>query len=98
MMSVKIAHINEQGQDMIIIPVAGEFGRRATEDRRAALEAMRHAVREHGLAGTVVPVWPAEDDEDMERFHFMAPRPWHGFLRNRNWQWIAANLNRTIAV
>lgn len=95
-MSVKIAHIHQQGQDIIFIPVAQEFGQRSQEYRADAIKAISTAARNAGLSGTVVPVWPLEEDED--KFSFIAPKQWHGFVRTLSWDWISKNLNREIAV
>ena len=57
MPNLKIAHLNEQGQDMIIVPLDRSFGHKTEDDQYEAIdEIQRHALGA-GLRGTVVPVW-----------------------------------------
>lgn len=92
MPSLKIAHIREQGQDMIIAPLDGSFGRKPSADQHDAIEDIQRAARSAGLRGTVVPVW----DGSGGRFTFIAPQQWHPFFRSIDMRWVHANVNRTL--
>jgi hypothetical protein len=88
----RVAHINEQGQDMIIVPLESSFGRQITSDQEATIAELQIRANSAGLAGTVVPVW----DGGGGRMYFIAPGPWRGFFENINLQWVAMNLNKEI--
>ncbi|MFK3663917.1 hypothetical protein ACI2JN_01485 [Ochrobactrum teleogrylli] len=92
MTSLKIAHIREQGQDMIIAPLAGSFEHKTAAEQSAAVNEIQVAARSAGLRGTVVVFWPSGG-----RMKFIGPRPWHTFLRSLSMQHIQMNLNRTLS-
>jgi hypothetical protein len=93
MPSVKVAHLNQQGQDMIIVPLDDEFGRKAQqEQQRAIVEIQMHA-RGAGLRGQVVPVW----DNGGGRMAFIAPQPWHPFFKSLDLPTVYQNLNKQIS-
>jgi len=93
MNSLKIAHISEQGQDIIIVPLDETFGYRPLDERKATLQGIQAAAREQGIAGTVVPVWPKDN-----AMKFIAPKPWHPFFQKVTWDWLIGNLNRELAI
>lgn len=76
MVSYEIAHIREQGQDMIIMPLNRQFDSLSREEKFVFINYMQAAAQEAGLAGTVVPVW----DVGFGRSMFIAPKPWHPFF------------------
>ena len=92
MTSLKIAHIREQGQDMIIAPLASSFEHKTTNDQLAAVEEIQLAARSAGLRGTVAVVWQSGG-----RMKFIGPRPWHPFLGSLSMSHIQMNLNRTLS-
>jgi len=87
----KIAHIHEQGQDMIIVPLESSFGNLPTGEQEATIAELQIRSRGADLRGTVVPVWNSGG-----RMAFIAPRPWHPFFEHMNLQWVAHNLNREL--
>jgi hypothetical protein len=89
----KVAHINQGGNDVIILPLDETFGAKPVGERQAILQELNQAAREQGLKGTVVPVWPNE-----KRLRFLAPKPWHPFFGSISWDWLMGNLNRELAV
>lgn len=92
MPTFEIAYINQQGTDLIIVPVESSFGSRTTEDRQAIIaELQAHAV-DAALFGTVVPVW----DAGAGRMAFIAPKPWHRFFKSISLPWVMSHLNRTL--
>lgn len=92
MPTLKVAHIREQGQDLIIVPLDRSFEFRSEEEQYETLADIQHAATSAGLRGKVVPVWPSGS-----RLKFIAPQPWHPFLRSINLTFVRANLNRSLS-
>jgi hypothetical protein len=88
----RVAHLHEQGQDMIIVPLDSSFGRKVSQDQDVIISELQVRARSAGLAGTVVPVW----DDGGGRMAFIAPRPWHPFFQSIDLRFIAANINREL--
>lgn len=55
----KVAHLREQGQDMIIIPLDSIFRQKVDSDQAAITADLQAHAASAGLAGIVVPVWDA---------------------------------------
>lgn len=89
--SFACAHINERGQDMILVPLDETFAREGDARRRALLDGYAQAAQRAGLKGTVVPLWP-----DGEKIGFIAPKPWHDFIAQIDWAFVRCNLNRRV--
>jgi hypothetical protein len=90
-MGIKVAHIREQGVNMIIVPLDDSFGYKAQTDQDSTISAIQFRARSAGLAGTVVPVW-----NDHGRMAFRAPTPWHSYFRSLNMSFVWANVNKVI--
>ena len=84
----KVAHLREQGQDMIIIPLEASFGSKSDADQNGFMVDLQTRANAAGLRGTVAAVWPGG---------FRAPSPWHPFFRTLPIQVVMANLNREIS-
>jgi len=91
MTTLNVAHIREQGQDMIIAPLDGSFEHKTSAQQAAAIEQIQLAANSAGLRGTVVAIWPVGG-----RTKFIGPRPWHPFLRGLSLQQVMANVNRNL--
>ena len=50
----KVAHIREQGQDMIIVPLDSTFGRKVSNDQQSITSELQARSVAAGLAGHVV--------------------------------------------
>ncbi|MFI5020611.1 MAG: hypothetical protein ACHQRJ_03015 [Alphaproteobacteria bacterium] len=87
----KVAHLNEQGQDMVIIPLDSSFGSKSDHEQREIIGDLQAHSWAAGLEGTVVPVW-----ESGGRMTFIAPRPWHPFFQSISLQQIWASINTEI--
>jgi hypothetical protein len=87
----QVAHVREQGIDLIIIVVGSSFGNRGTSEQNQITAELQLRARNAGLAGTVVPVWDAGG-----RIAFLAPRKWHPFFSSLTLEWITANINREL--
>ena len=92
MAEFRIAHLREQGQDMIIIPLDHNFGQKANSVQNEIRHSLQVCARAAGLAGTVVPVWDAGGG----RIRFLAPQQWRGFFSNINLAIVAQNLNKVL--
>jgi len=91
MPTYQIAHINQQGTDLIIVPLQSSFGSRTSTDQQAIVADLQAHASNAGLRGTVVPVW-----ESSGRMCFLAPTPWHPFFKSITWMWVTMNLNRKL--
>jgi hypothetical protein len=89
---LKVAHIKEQGQDMIVVPLDSGFGRKVGSDQKVIAAELQLRSQSAGLAGLVVPVWDNGDG----RMGFLAPHNWHGFFSGLSLRWVFANVNREI--
>lgn len=87
-----VAHLHEQGQDMIIVPLDSNFGAKSHGDQRAITADLQWHANDAGLRGTVVPVW-----DHSGRMAFIAPQQWHPFFQSINLRFVAANVNREIS-
>ena len=88
----KVAHLHEQGQDMVIIPLESSFGLKSELEKNEIIKELQLHSRGAGLKGTVIPVW-----ESSGRTHFIAPRPWHPFFESMPLQQIWANINKELS-
>lgn len=87
-----VAHIREQGVDLVIIPLDKSFGHKSENDKDSIVSELQVRASSAGLAGTVVPIW----DNGGGRMGFIAPRNWHSFFKSLNLQFVAANVNREL--
>jgi len=88
----KVAHVREQGVDLIIIPLESSFGGKIASEQQEAIAELQLHARSAGLAGAVVPVW----DSGGGRMSFIAPQNWHAFFQGLNLHSVAANINKEI--
>ena len=93
MPSMKVAHVRQQGVDLVIAPLDPDFGYKTPQDQREIVNEIQLRSRSAGLAGTVVPVW----DGGGGRMSFIAPQPWHPFFRSLDLRSVWANVNREIS-
>lgn len=91
MAKFKVAHIREQGIDLIIAPLESSFGRKSSTDQHEFIEALQMCASVAGLAGTVVPVW-----REGSRHSFIAPQKWHPFFKSLGWNDIIYNINQEL--
>jgi len=89
----QVAHLNEQGQDLIIVPLDASFDSKTQSDQNGIVGELQARSAAAGLGGTVVPVWDAGGG----RMAFIAPRPWHPFFQSIGLDFVAANLNRQLS-
>lgn len=88
MPDVEVAHIHEQGQDLIIVPWNASFGAQSETTQDEMMAEIQAAARSAGLKGTVCVVWL-----EGSMMYFKAPQPWHPFFRSLKWSQVLASLN-----
>lgn len=88
----KIAHIREQGVNLIIIPLESAFGMRSLADQRGVIAALQSCASSAGLAGTVVPVW-----QEGNSHRFIAPQKWKAYFESLGWNDILRNINKELS-
>jgi hypothetical protein len=87
-----VAHIYEQGQDMLIFPLDREVHHWTSEQQNELLAELEWRANDAGLAGSAVIVW-----EYGNRFYYLGPRLWSSFLGSIDMRWVRRNLNREIS-
>lgn len=93
MPSYDIAHINEQGQDIIIVPVDSDFGLQQEREQKLFIASFQRHCMSAGLHGVVVPVW--EDYSGI--FHSLCPNTWTPFFETITMGYVLANINRKVS-
>jgi hypothetical protein len=88
----RVAHIREQGQDMVIVPLDSGFGRKMNSEQNETAAELQARSRSAGLRGRVVPVW----DNGGGRMGFLAPHEWRAFFASLNLGRVFASINREI--
>lgn len=88
----QVAHIKEQGVDLIIIPLGAAFGSLGGSAQNAQQQELQIRATASGLAGTVVPVWEMAGNH----MGFLAPTRYQQFFSSINMPYVLANLDREI--
>lgn len=91
MATFKVAHINQQGQNMVIVPLEPSFGAKSSDEQSDLIEQLQLCASSAGLAGTVVPVWRSG-----QGFRFIAPTPWRAFFQSLSWNQIVRSVNKQL--
>jgi len=92
MPTFKLAHIHEQGQDMLLFPLNPDIGHKTPEEQTSILEELELRAHSAGLAGHAAIFW-----QSGRSTHSRGPTPWRGFLENTSFSAVLANLNREIS-
>lgn len=94
MPTFQVAHLQHDGQDVIIVPVDRSFGKRSPSEQARIQEAFQRSAAAADIAGVVVPVW----EDASGRMAFRAPPPWHEFLKSIDMVYVATALNRSLSL
>ena len=86
MAAYKVAHVKEQGQDIIFVFV----GRQLSDQQLTSLQLCASEAR---LAGTVVPIWRYS----FSRFAFTAPLQWHSYISSLTWNCLVRAINKSLS-
>lgn len=92
MPTFQVAHLREQGQDIIIVLVDTSFGYKSQQEQNEVCASLQACASRAGLAGTVVPIWDAGGG----RMQFLAPEPWVPFFQSMSLADFAASVNREL--
>lgn len=87
MASFDVAHIREQGVDLVVVFVRAQARSLSNVDADKFTAALTLCARDAGLAGTVVLVWPGG---------FRAPQSFHPFFRSAPYERLAASINKKL--
>ncbi|MGO4564814.1 hypothetical protein AB4Z52_07035 [Rhizobium sp. 2YAF20] len=93
MTKLEIAHVREQGQDMIIAALDRSFDSKSSDQQQATVREIEVAAHSAGLAGAACVVWDAGGG----RMKFIAPSQWHAFFRSIDLRWVLANQNKSLS-
>lgn len=88
-----VAHIREQGADLIIVRAEASFRYKTPAERQEIRNVLQQCAEAEGLTGTVIPVW----DNGRGRMAFMAPRSWHPFFGSIDLSFVAKKINRRLS-
>jgi hypothetical protein len=91
MNTFKVAHIREQGIDLIIVPLSQDFQHKSDEEQQDTISALQVCASNAGLAGTVVPVW-----RHGASHRFICPENWTPFFKTFTWNNIMSNINKEL--
>jgi len=94
MPTFQVAQLHHDGQDLIIVPVGGSFGKRSAAEQARIQEAFQRSAVAVEMRGVVVPVW----EDASGRMAFRAPPPFHDFLKSIDMVYVATALNRTLSL
>lgn len=94
MPTFQVAHLQRDGQDVIIVPVDRSFGKRSPSEQARIQEAFQRSAAAVDMAGVVVPVW----EDATGRMAFRAPPPWHDFFKSIDMVYVATALNRSLSL
>lgn len=88
-----IVHTQAEGEEIIIIPLRRSFGDRSEEEQIRLVGGFQQRAAAANLNGVVVPVWNGGGTGTML---FMAPERLHAFLRSIDFEWVTANINKSL--
>jgi hypothetical protein len=92
MPSFKVAHIREQGQNMLLFPLDRTFGLKTAAEKNSILAELEVRAQRAGLAGRAAVFW-----ESGGSTYSLGPRPWNSFLRSMNLRTVLASVNKSIS-
>jgi hypothetical protein len=88
-----VAHLREQGQDMLLFALEGSsFHNKSESQQSEILAELQLRANRAGLAGQAAIFWDYGSSG-----YFRGPRPWHPFLRSVSTSWVVSQANRTIS-
>jgi hypothetical protein len=91
MPQLKVAHIQDQGIDLIIVLMDSSFGYRGSREQNQTTAEIQLRAKSAGLAGIVVPVWV-----NAGHLEFLAPRDWQPFFSGLTPEFVASKINREL--
>jgi hypothetical protein len=92
MPSFDVAHLHEQGQDMLLFPLDHSFDSKPTGEKNSILAQLQMRANRAGLKGQAVAVWERGNET-----RFLGPPPWRAFFESIDMGFVLANVNREIS-
>jgi len=92
MPSFEVAHIQEQGQDMLLFPLDDSFEHKSSAEKNSIVVQLQMRANRAGLAGRAVAVW-----ERGSETRFLGPQPWRAFFQSIDMGFVLVNVNREIS-
>lgn len=92
MPTIKLAHIREQGQNMLLFPLDRTFGHKTAAEKGAILGELEDRAHGAGLAGRAAIFW-----ESGGRTYSLGPKAWDTFLRSISIRHVLASVNKSIS-
>lgn len=92
MPTFKLAHIREQGQNMLLFPLDRSFGLKSEAEKSLIVQELEDRAHGAGLAGRAAAIW-----ESGGRTYTLGPKPWAGLLRSISIRHVLASVNKSIS-
>lgn len=92
MPSFKVAHVQEQGQNMLLFPLDRSFGHKTPDQQRAIVDELEDRAHVAGLAGRAAVFWECNG-----RTYSLGPQQWRNFLRSISIRRVIASVNKSIS-
>ena len=92
MPSFDVAHLHQQGQNMILVPLDDSFDHKSSAEQNGFLAELQMRAHQAGLAGRAVAVW-------MQGYEtrFLGPTQWRAFFESIDMRFVLANVNLEIS-
>lgn len=87
-----VAHLCEQGQDMLLFPLDGTIHNRSDREKADVLDELERRAHAAGLAGRAAILW----DYGGSGYSY-GPREWQSFLQSIDTGWVWQQVNRNIS-
>lgn len=88
-----IAHIKQQGIDLIIIPLDKSFGYKTLTEQNAITRELQMRASSAGLSGTAVPVWEGAGG----KMKSLPPPNFRPFFESIDLYFVVNNINRYLS-
>jgi hypothetical protein len=92
MPSIKVAQLNEQGQDMVIVVMDPAFTEASPTQQEATIAQLQSLSNASGLKGTIAMVWDAGGT-----MGYLAPEPWRDFFSSITLDDVRGRINAEIS-
>jgi hypothetical protein len=89
----ELAHISEQGADLLIVPMEDAIRPKGNTEKNAIRNDLQDHAAAAGSTGVVCLVWDAGDG----RMAFLAPRNYAELFRSMDLDFVLENLNEELA-
>ncbi|MGE8126319.1 hypothetical protein ACQKQD_05015 [Methylobacterium sp. NPDC080182] len=91
MPSFDVAHVNQSGQNMVIVPLDSSFEYKSSFEQDDIMSELQGRSRAAGMAGSVVAVW-----ERNGQMRFRAPPRLHSHINALGMYGVLNNINKRL--